>query len=434
MTRKWIFAGGGWEHGPIRRLRSANANQGACYIEGPYGHMGGSGTYPPEKTIVGSGKFAFRSIVAGFSALEDAITGHVFARTQDWIFWCGRIALTGFNVPGDLAVNDLYVFARCSEELDDATQAQYIGPGIKIVSLGPPVTFAFTILLFDKDGSYNQDAFSTSATKTVGSTVYNWVIALDTSESVDNCWLYIDGTPGAATNGAGIETTGHILHDNRYVVGKTGEAGAYFYKDDPCSCDGASIDDLPSKYFRQILYQPIAEVVDEDEFTGDETDVDDENDDGVGDGDTDANVITPTAEDDLEIFTYPDLVSEEGETATVEAVLLVWEQDTEEYVPHKPMARISGGDLQDLSGDYGNGYTKDGGLRWYARLLNETPEASPVAWTPAKFNALQAGLKAIDTKTVGEFYAIPLGEYIARPAATGAAPPTGRRRWPGGVF
>lgn len=52
--------------------------------------------------------------------------------------------------------------------------------------------------------------------------------------------------------------------------------------------------------------------------------------------------------------------------------------------------------------------------------MRQTPEALPQAWsagaTPAElFNALQAGLESVNTRTVGEFYAIVLGEYVKRP-------------------
>lgn len=438
MTLKHLFVSGGLEHGSIRRIRNVTALQSLLYVESTYGDGSGFGANPPEKTVVGSGYFAFRSGGLGLMALDDASSAHVFALAADkWIFWCGRIAITDFGSAPDQ--NDEYIFVRCAES-KIAGANPYLGVGITIGTDIPSLGYAFDIKKMNANGTYNSTLGGDSLRKTVGDTVHWFALALDTSTDTNNLTLYIGGVAGATVSidPATIEITGHMLHDDAYVAGKVGDSVMYPVHDDHCSAQGDSVSDLPSVNFRQILYQPTGVVGGEDDFTGNHMDVDDENDDNVGDGDTDANVITPTGIGDQQTFTFPNLVSEGGQTATVEAVLLVWEQDIPDvdetpppaFLSHKPMARISGGNLQDLSGDYGSGAdleeSGDLSLAWFACLMHETPEDTPRAWTagatPAElFNKLEAGLEAIDgTKTVGEFYAIPIGEYIARPTATAA--------------
>lgn len=441
MARNWLFVGGGWEHGPIRRSRSANDLQGRPYVEAGYGDGQGGGGSAPEKSIVGSGYFAFDPASAGLHALADAASGHVFARVKNWVFWCGRAALVGFS--GAVTAGDKYVFARCAKYISTTGVPQYLAPGIKIIGTAAPITYQFTILQFNADGSFFGELGSNSATKTVGSTVYDWVLALNTSSSTNNCWLYINGTAGVAVTSGTVQTTGHLLHDNRFAGGKGADASSDFRLDDHCSAEGDSVDDLPPVSLRQILYQPNADISGESQWAGTYCDVDDENDTTVGDGNTDSNVITPSAAGQQEIFAFPDLVSESGQTATVEAVLLIWEQYSATFLgdnvapawtSHKPMARLSGEVLQDLSGSYGSGRHQDDlspYSLWFARLMQTKPLGG--AWTAADFNNLQAGLQSIDTYPVGEFYAIALGQYVAMPAANTCAA-VGRRRWPGAVI
>jgi len=430
MSRSWLHVGSGWEHGPIRYLYSANATQEKTFITGPNWSVYGHGGFPPEKSTKRSGYFAHRMLSGGFSFGIDARCGHVFARTKDWLFWVVPVAIIGFDTPPTVG-ND-YLAARCTEHWALATGDKYLGVGVAIVSAGPPATFQFTIQRFTNTGAFDVKLGGNSATFTAGTTVRYIVLALNTAGGADNCKLWVDGTAGAAVTSGTVRTSGHLLPDSRKVAGAKGaDTGMQVVADDWCSAEGDAEADRPGLNLRTICYQARKNVTGENAWTGSHLDVDDERDAGVGDANTDTNVCTPGAADQLEIFGFPDLVDEAGQTATVEAVLLCWEQVIstfrgEGFAPayegHYPHARTTSSSLTDLSGDYGSGYNANGtpSRLWFSRLMRTTPEGS--AWTPTLFNALQAGLKSRNTEEMGEFYAIPIGDYIDAPADTPTPP------------
>jgi len=430
VARLWLFASGGAEHGPVRRIRNATAVQGRPYIEGAYGRASGYGGNPPEKTTVGSGYFAHKESVAGFTSVSEALTGHVETLGEDWIFWCGRVVVSSMG--GDPGT-DTYVFARCTDDMvGGGGDDDYLGVGFACNS---QTTFKFIAMRFDGLGVF-ETSFANTITDngiggpfTMGSTVYFWVLGYDPGNN--NCQLWITPAGGSELTNAvagtisNCQTAAPVLKDNRYVAGTKSDQGSVVYNDCLASCEGSADTDRPTDAMRQILYQPNADVV-SGWASGTYCDVDDENDTSVGDGDTDSNVITPGAANQYQIFGFPDLVSEPTKTATVEAVLLIWEQQLNgspgSYTGHTPKARLTGEAYESVT-TYGSGAQGEPTTleMWFARFLRKSPEGTPAIWTPTKFNALEWGLYSADTKPVGELYAIVLGNYVARPTANTCA-------------
>jgi len=437
MARDWLFVQGGWEYGPIRLIRNANALQQKPFIEGADGNAFGAGGFAPEKIVVGTGYFSHREPGVGLMSLTDANGAHVFARTQNRIMWCADIGVTGIGA--DPTLSDDYLFSRCAKVLNSGPDGDnYLGIGVKITSLGPPVQYSFRILRFLSTGAFDVNLGSPSAGFDMDNTVH-WAV-LDHDVAAGTARLIVDGVAGASVATGVVQTTAHHLRDNRFIGGKGTDKAPKVVYDTFCTAQGDADADRPPTSMRQILYQPVCDVIGETEWTGDHRDVDDENDVDVTDTSTDANVIAPTGAGQKQIFAFDDLVSEPAQTATVEAVLLIWEQATTTFLgnnqapkwdSHKPFARTTSSTLTDFSGDYGSGHQPDGDRLWFSRLLQVTPEG--LTWTAALFNQFQAGLESKGTgnESCGELYAIPIGEFIDRPAATASGAPLCTENPPG---
>ena len=85
-------------------------------------------------------------------------------------------------------------------------------------------------------------------------------------------------------------------------------------------------------------------------------------------------------------------------------------------VSHFLRAR-TGGSYQEY-GSVGTGYRAITTKAWYGKPFNKTPDATPATWTNTLFDLLEAGVTAIDTEPVGEFYALAFGPSLVRPPKT----------------
>ncbi len=115
--------------------------------------------------------------------------------------------------------------------------------------------------------------------------------------------------------------------------------------------------------------------------------------------------------------------AEELDTGTIYGIRVVHSADNLDAVPHDLRCGISGA-FRTYT-DPGNGDSTGGDL-WHGREFSATPEASPVAWTTAKFNALGVGVEAKNTaRNVGSLWVNVIGENLVLkgcPVAAGFVP------------
>src|SRR3990167_5671385 len=189
MARVWKMASG-FEHGNVQRSNLTNT-----LINHESDMWDTALTDTLETTIVRTGKYTYDVPSAGFGAHTTQTSGHVEARTQNFIFWNLAVNVNTF-AGGAPTVDDDYVIARCAEIRNSgAGGTDYLAIGMEVSGVGPPITVQFVIHRFNSDGSFDTDLVGNSANYTVGTT--GWVfltLAMDIPNG--KAKLYYNGTAG----------------------------------------------------------------------------------------------------------------------------------------------------------------------------------------------------------------------------------------------
>jgi len=212
-----------------------------------------------------------------------------------------------------------------------------------------------------------------------------WV-QLEVDITTRACKLYVwDGASevsGTGTDDAGTDYPSYFVPRYFFGGGKGTDASFTVYFDDWSAADTANSGTRPDSTYVEIRHTTTPSTLD----------------------------FTPTGAGDIKVS---DIVNQHetgaGLTGTVEAVTIVFISNS----AHTIRARTTG-DFQEYP-DPGQGYAH-ASEDWYGKPFNKTPDSSPVAWA-AWFNALEAGITAIDTVRVGELHALAFGPNLVRPLA-----------------
>jgi hypothetical protein len=435
MARVWKWFHG-FEHGGLARSSSGDWNDNGFVQYMADVHIkGASAALDSLIADAASGDYGFENQQGLATPLTTA--GHYEAYSQDWEYACAQV-----KVPlqvGAPIVSDTWALLRWTSDYTlGAGGTDYLGVGVKIITVGPPVTAQFNILKFASDGTFLADLGGNSASFNLPATSHAWVVLeMDSSTTTNNLKLYVNGTGGALVSSGTVRHDAVMMHDGRHVAGKG--AGAHTMSplfDDFATCDD-SASSVPTAPAIQ-RYHPIAngssnawtaigETVSADKhknwnYQG-----------HAGCFPAKCNRMYPTSDGQQQGVVFDDLAG-----GTIESVRVMWEQNgIGAITPHELWAKTTGA-MVDLSAAVGYGesmysfYTMcDGGAlaRWWGRQLTLDPHGNP--WTTARFNALEVELKRVaasGSQPVGELYVMALGPGVTQPAQVVC--PAGARRLP----
>lgn len=404
----------------------------ACGWEaGPHEAEGSPGLYPAQATFIlqdiwsaepgasasviqdadsegdvgGNGRFAFQPLPE-VSTLA-IFNGHIFARSGTTVWWSHRVKIVGFQDSEHLETSQYYHIARLG--VADAATHPQLALAISIIDA---THFVFCVRRSDAEGDWVQ-TIASSTNKTWPS-AHHWVqVELNTSTLALK--IYVDDVEEASgTLGAAVGTGGHVLPFSWFDGGKGSSAAVLMIFSDVMSSDSASPlpTTRPPKTYQTILYQADGDVAGFSEWAGspDNTNKyrnwDDEND--LSDKANDKN--TPGDADQDQISTWKGIAGTDPVLRSVRALIT-------EY--HTVKGREEGGDWQTYTPTTGGGPTY---ARFSGRQLENAPSGN--AWSNARFEGIEAGLRSVDTDLVYEHYLIATGENLERPAKT-PAPPAG---------
>jgi len=404
----------GFELGPARHVYNNSsvrgfsvAQQDTIFVQGASQDIQDADTDP--NAIVHSGRYAYMPARAGFGDATAAVGFKT--RTQDVLWQHVWIHVTGFDNPGNVALNDRYIVARLTSDSSISEYYEFICEVTGKDASGNPNLVAFELAHYD--GTNHTEVFQ-SGNFSIPS---GWVLlAFKRDFSTGQGSFYVNGTQ-VGTNFTFSSTANSdevLLYALVFIAGKGSDGGLRGVFDDLLVTDSASTDS-PLTDYQIILQQPICNV--ENEWTGDYRDVDDEN-DAADPGGQETNVITPTALDDRETFKFATVA---GTTPTIMGARL---SHIATGNAHGLSAWILGASQrQDDTSPPGRGYTDlvTGDSYWAAGWqFPQTPEPTPQDWTPTLANDFRGGVIAVGDASisVGEVYLQLVGINLTRPAKT----------------
>jgi len=376
------------------------------------------------KVRAGGGRYAYGLTANLFQGVSQSVSGVAYGGSVIW--WGGWI---GFGYPENIAAvtaGDDYVLFTTGPAVNPGGTKKHPGFGIQVEDLDAGNGYAnpkfrFQAYLLKTDGTIDAIVvipFGLNLPFGTGSDVNWYWVQLEITTATGAYKLYVKPDGGSETSGTGTNTDANAEYLSSWVPefllsGAKGQApNCLLVFDDFCSADNASSGTRPDSTYVEIGHQPAGDITGEDDFAGIGDTVnkyrnwDDKND--LAPSTDDEN--TPAGVGDTQVST---IVNKKA-AGSVEAVTLVFASNS----AHTIRAR-TGGDYQEYTSP-SRGYN---GLKdWYGKVFDKTPDSPQATWSNALFDLLEAGVKAIDTEPVGEFYALAFGPSLERPDKTPAVP------------
>jgi len=418
----------GYEGGPVRDEVAALGAKARSHLhQDCWG--GGSESVDTGYTIqdgdagadVHCGRYAVRLVGLGFGDLA-AFRGHALAITTKPVVFSVRHQQIGFDsAPVAADLNSYYGVAACWKDQISPPANAAVEITFKLVSISP-LKMVYTVHL-------NNTLKITGTTQfdlPMSSGSWNWVqVSVDGSGNLE---LFVNDTSEGTGSGATGTLEPYILPEAVMLAGGkgSGDKSARHKFCDMGVSDSASPDPTtrPASSTVIIGHQPVADVSGEDGWTGDPDasnqyrNWDDENDDCA----VAADKNSPPSVGATQVS---EIANAPG-SPTIQAVRIMYataEMPTLQ-IRHTLRLNVGSGFQEYTNPLYGFWNTAASPYEmWVGQHFAQTPEATPQNWTLALFNALQAGVKAVDTtRHVCELYAIAIGTGLTRPAKTPCPP------------